>query len=137
VDRAESLALVAAARSGHLATVTPGGHPHVVVVTFALSGDSIVTPIDDKPKSSRRLQRLVNVETTPLGSFLVDGYDEDWTRLWWVRIDGTVSVHEAGVSWRRAIDALSAKYAAYREKSPTGPVISIETEKVTSWSSTR
>ncbi len=72
MDRAESLDRLAAARSGHLATVRPDGSPHVVVVTFALIDGFAVTAIDHKPKSTRRLQRIANIEANPVASLLVD-----------------------------------------------------------------
>lgn len=135
MDRAECEERLAAARSGHLATVRPDGRPHLVVVTFATYGDRIVTAIDHKPKSTQRLQRLVNIEADPNVSFLVDGYDEDWARLWWVRVDGGAGIWVDGVEWHEAIDALVVRYDQYRERRPEGPVIAIEPSEITGWAS--
>ena len=116
---------------GRLATIRPSGGPHLVVVTFALAGDDIVTAVDHKPKRHQRLQRLTNIESEDRVSFLVDHWDDDWDRLWWIRLDGTASVSDRDA---KAVAALAAKYRQYREQPPEGPVIRIEVESVTSWS---
>lgn len=136
MDRTEGLRRLAEAPTGHLGTVRPDGRPHVVVVTFALSGDHIITAIDHKPKTTQRLQRLVNIEANPSVTFLVDHYENDWARLWWVRVDGKASIYRDGPAHQAAVDALAAKYQPYRETPPTGPVISISTDRVTAWGDT-
>jgi PPOX class probable F420-dependent enzyme len=123
---------LAQARIGHLATVGADGAPHVVPVCFAVTADHIVTAVDAKPKQTRALKRLANVEATGRASLLVDHYEEDWTRLWWVRADGRAHV----IGSEEAIDALAAKYAQYRERRPAGPVIAIEPERWRSWTAT-
>lgn len=125
---------MARAPSGHLGTVRPDGRPHVVVVTFAVVGDIIVTAIDHKPKTTERLQRLVNIEAHPSVTFLVDHYQDDWTGLWWVRADGQASLHQSGETWDDAIEALRAKYGQYQQRPPEGPVIVIVPDRVISWS---
>lgn len=137
MDRIEALIRLSRGRTGHLATVRPDAGPHVVVVTFAIVGESIVTAIDDKPKTTHRLQRLVNIEANRSVSFLVDGYSEDWNRLWWVRVDGPASIHEDGETRDEAVVALVEKYPQYREMPPSGPVIAISQDDVTWWESTR
>lgn len=133
MDRSEALSRLAAGRSGHLATVRPDGKPHIVVVTFALVEDSVVTAIDHKPKRTQSLQRLRNIETNPTVSFLVDRYDEDWNALWWVRVDGTARIETIGETYN---SALAAKYPQYLETPPEGPVIVITPEDVSGWTST-
>ena len=119
----------ALARVGRLATVTADGRPHVVVVCCALAGGRVVTAVDAKPKATTRLARLENVRATGRASLLVDHYEEDWGRLWWVRVDGPAAVVES----EEAIDALVAKYGQYREARPAGPVIAITPERWRSW----
>jgi PPOX class probable F420-dependent enzyme len=109
--------------------------PHVVVVTFALVGGNVVTAVDHKPKRTSLLQRLLNVSENRRASLLVDHYEEDWSRLWWVRIDGPASVHHGGEIHSQAIAALVAKYTQYAERAPEGPVIAVAQDKVTSWAS--
>ena len=134
MDRSEALFRLAGARTGHLATVRPDGRPHVVVVTFALIDQVVVTAVDHKPKRTRDLQRLRNIEANPAVSFLTDRYDEAWTALWWVRVDGWAGVENAGEIFDLAVEGLASKYRQYRETPPEGPVIAITTDVVTGWS---
>jgi PPOX class probable F420-dependent enzyme len=120
---------LAAARVGRLATVTADGRPHVVPVAFALHAGAIVTAVDAKPKSTTALKRLENVRATGRASLLVDHYEEDWARLWWIRVDGPAAV----VDDEAAIDALAAKYEQYLAARPPGPVIAVEPERWRSW----
>jgi PPOX class probable F420-dependent enzyme len=101
-----------------------------VPVCFALHDGRIVTAVDDKPKSTRALARLDNVRATGRASLLVDHYEEDWSALWWVRVDGSA---EVVVDDDAAIDALAGKYPQYRAARPAGPVIAIAPERWRSW----
>jgi PPOX class probable F420-dependent enzyme len=121
---------LALARVGRLATVTPAGRPHIVPVCFAVHEGRIVSAVDAKPKATRRLARLENVRATGRASLLVDHYAEDWSELWWVRVDGSARVVDSDDA---AVDALAAKYEQYREARPAGPVIAIEPERWRSW----
>ena len=60
----------------------------------------------------------------------MDHYEEDWARLWWVRLDGTGRVEEGGETRERALGLLAAKYEQYRQQMPAGPAVVIE---VTTW----
>jgi PPOX class probable F420-dependent enzyme len=136
MDRAEMHLRVAAARVARLATVRADGDAHLVPVCFALdaNGETAVSIVDGKPKRSRRLQRLANVRAHPRVSLLVDHYDEDWTQLWWVRIDGTAVVcDDDAPEHARAVDLLVVKYPQYRAHPPSGPVLRIALEQWTGW----
>ncbi len=126
----DARARFAAARVARLATVSADGVPHLVPVTFAVLGERIVFVVDDKPKSTTRLRRLDNIAARPSVCLLVDVYDDDWSRLWWARADGTATVRTADAE---AVDALVARYAAYAERRPRGPVVSIEVTTWTGW----
>ncbi len=119
----------ALARIGRLATVTATGRPHLVPVCFALHLGRVVTAVDGKPKQTRELARLANVQATGRASLLVDHYEEDWSELWWVRVDGVAAV----IKSEPAVDALAEKYAQYRADRPAGPVIAITPERWRSW----
>lgn len=126
--------LLHGARVARLATVRPDGHPHVVPVTFAASSQGpIVTAVDHKPKTSTHLQRLRNIEAHPAVSLLVDHYDDDWTTLWWLRVDATARVVREEPHRTALTAALVKKYAAYGARPPTGPVIAMSVNAVTSW----
>lgn len=116
-----------------LATVTTGGRPHVVACTFCLDGEIVYTAVDAKPKSTLALRRLDNVRANPHVSLLVDHYDDDWSTLWWVRLDGTARVIEAGGVRERAQALLAEKYEQYREAPPPGAVIEITIERWRTW----
>jgi PPOX class probable F420-dependent enzyme len=129
----EALAKLATARLGHLATVRPTGAPHLVPVVFALIERRLVSPVDHKPKRSLRLARLDNIRHEGRVTLLVDHYQEDWTGLWWVRVDGVAETLESIDPASAA--ALTEKYPQYRDNPPTGPGISIEIGTVSGWSS--
>jgi PPOX class probable F420-dependent enzyme len=134
MDEIEARRRLAAAEVARLATVGRDG-PHLVPVVFAVDGDRIVTAVDRKPKRTMKLKRLDNVATDPRVSLLVDHYDDDWDRLWWVRVDGTAAVGEGGPVRDWAVALLVAKYAQYRTDPPPGPAVIITIERVASWES--
>jgi PPOX class probable F420-dependent enzyme len=139
MDRAEMHARVADARVARLATVRADGSPHLVPICFALEPDAeiAVSIVDAKPKRSDRLQRFENVRVNPAVSLLVDHYDDDWTQLWWVRIDGTAAVCERGPAHERAVELLASKYEQYRAWQPSGTVLLITLGRWTAWSGAR
>ena len=102
-----------------LATVRPDGRPHIVPIVFALEGRTIYSAVDAKPKASDALARLENIGSNPDVSVLVDVYDDDWTRLWWVRADGVAEVVTTGPPRDAALRVLRAKYAQYADPAVT------------------
>jgi len=119
------------ARVARLATVRPDGRPHLVALTFALADpDTVVTAVDAKPKRTTDLQRLRNLAATPEASMLVDEYDEDWSRLWWVRADGVARILDASPV---GLAALAERYPQYRETPPPGPFLEITVERWSAW----
>lgn len=124
------------ARVARLATADAGGRPHLVPLCFALAGDRIVSVVDAKPKRTLELQRLANIRAQPRVSLLVDHYDDDWTRLWWVRADGTARVVGRGAEREDAVALLTAKYPQYEEKPPAGPVLEVTVDRWRGWSAT-
>src|SRR5947207_13865385 len=125
---------IADAMVARLATVGAGGKPHVVPISFAVDGETIYFAVDAKPKRTTDLQRLRNIAANPSVSVLVDHYEDDWTRLWWVRVDGTARVLSGGPDVDRAIDLLVRKYDQYRTARPQGPVTAISIERISGWS---
>jgi PPOX class probable F420-dependent enzyme len=116
-----------------LATVDREGRPHVVPICFVIDGSTLYTAVDEKPKRTRRLKRLANIEANPVVEVLIDHYEADWSKLWWVRLRGSARIVEDP----RAVELLAAKYPQYRELPPAGPVIAIEIEKRSEWTSSR
>jgi PPOX class probable F420-dependent enzyme len=124
--------LFASATVARLATVGSTGAPHLVPITFALLDErTLVSAVDHKPKRTRALRRLANIEANPRVSVLVDHYEEDWSKLWWARADGVARVCKAAPAG--AAEALVARYAQYRAQPPGGPFIVIEVERFSGW----
>ena len=122
-----------------LATVTPDGRPHLVPVVFAVDGEShdgddvLYTAVDAKPKTTQRLRRLANIESNPQVSLLVDRYADDWTQLWWVRVDGVAAIHRDGTVLHTGRRLLRAKYVQYQSVPLDGPVIAVTVAHWSSW----
>jgi PPOX class probable F420-dependent enzyme len=159
MERDEARRRFAGSPVARLGTITPDGRPHLVAVTFAvLEGradapaapaepDTIAFAVDAKPKSTRGLQRLTNLRAHPAASLLVDHYDDDWTKLWWVRADGEASIieldrdrsrddlpgHPSAADAENALAALAAKYPAYAQDPPAGPVVLITVDRWRGW----
>ncbi len=124
---------VGEARSGVLSTVTAEGQPHAVPCCFFLKGDVVYSAVDAKPKSTLALRRLDNLAANPAACLLVDFYDDDWSKLWWIRVDGAARVLVNGDERDHAIDLLAAKYPQYLEIRPPGPVIAMDITVWRSW----
>ena len=125
-----------AARVARLATVSATGQPHLVPVTFAVDGDMIYIAVDHKPKTTTKLRRLANIAANPQVTLLADHYADDWDELWWVRVDGWASIVEDERAVAHPIDALAGRYEQYRQDRPAGPVIVIQADNWSGWSST-
>jgi PPOX class probable F420-dependent enzyme len=137
MDRAEQARRVAGAAVGRLATLDDEGRPHLVPICFALSGDTIYSAVDQKPKRTTRLRRLENVRARPAATLLVDHYEDDWTQLWWVRLHGTGRVLDDGPERRRALALLASKYAQYRADPPAGAVLALDVREWSGWAARR
>jgi PPOX class probable F420-dependent enzyme len=133
VDERELRRRFAASPVARLATVRPDGRPHLVPVVFALVDNVIFTAVDAKPKRSPRLQRLVNLESEPRCSLLVDHYTDDWSQLWWVRADGEGVVVEPATA-STGLAALVERHAQYRELAPSGPLLAVQVTQWSGWS---
>jgi PPOX class probable F420-dependent enzyme len=138
VEHGEMRQRVRAAPVARLATVTADGRPHLVPVCFALLAtgdrDVIVSGTDEKPKRSLSLQRLRNLRANPAAALIVDHYEDDWTRVWWVRVDGRGRVLDDGPERDAAIDALREKYVQYEQVGLPGAVLVIDVERWRGWS---
>ena len=130
---AESLA---AARVGHLATASADGLPHVIPVCFALHGTVLYSVLDQKPKrtSLTRLRRVRNIQANSQVALVVDHYDEDWDRLWFILLTGHAELLLDGEERSVAVEILRQKYRQYREMPiDPNPVIKISLTSVVSW----
>ena len=98
---------------------------------FAVEGDTIWSAVDAKPKRTRSLRRLRNVEADPRVSLLADHYEDgDWSQLWWVRADGIASIHRAAP---HALALLTERYAQYAASPPAGPFVAVAVARWSGW----
>jgi PPOX class probable F420-dependent enzyme len=124
---------LAAARVARLATTDPDGRPHLVPIVFAVDGDKLYSAVDRKRKRSRTLRRIENARARPDVTVLVDHYDDDWRRLWWVRLRGRARVLDSGDEAERALRLLTEKYEQYASKPPGCPVLAIDVSEWRGW----
>jgi PPOX class probable F420-dependent enzyme len=112
-----------------------GGAPRIVPVTFAWWRGTAVWAVDDvKPKRGRRLRRLADIAADPRVSLLADHYDDDWSRLWWVELQGTAAELADPGAAELALDALTARYPRYAGARPPGPVVAVTPTAWSWWS---
>jgi PPOX class probable F420-dependent enzyme len=148
-----STRLLAEARTAVLATIDPDHRPRLVPICFVALDRSegrprwtewpdLYTPIDEKPKAGsdpHALARLRDIVARPEVFVLVDRWNEDWTRLAWLRLRGTATVLEAtdadaAVERERAIGRLRAKYPQYRDHDLSSrPLIRIAVDRASTW----
>jgi PPOX class probable F420-dependent enzyme len=129
----EARARFAAEPVARLGTADARGRPHVVVVTFAVEGDTIYTAVDHKPKSGTNLRRLRNVAENPWVTMLADDYSDDWDALWWVRADGRAVILADQRQMAAPLRLLADRYWQYRLAPPPGPVIAVAVERWSGW----
>ena len=136
-------AFLGSARRAVLATIAPDGHPRLVPICFVVTGEPpiLYTPIDDKPKRTDdplALARVRDIAADPRVTVLVDRWDEDWTRLAWLRAEGRATLLEpdaAPTEHGTVVAALRAKYTQYESHGLEGrPVIRVTLERVVGWS---
>jgi PPOX class probable F420-dependent enzyme len=95
-----------------------------------------VSALDQKPKSTdiRNLKRIKNIISNPQVALLIDRYDHDWQKLWYILISGTATVVEKGSLQKKAVELLVDKYPQYQDMHISeNPVIQIIPTKITSW----
>jgi PPOX class probable F420-dependent enzyme len=124
-----ALELLETERVGHLGLLDEDEQPRVLVVTYALWEGAIWSAVDRKPKRAAEPARVERLRRRPSVSFLVDRYDDDWSRLAWVELRGRVSIEPLGP----ALDALAAKYPRYLTERPQGPLLRLVPERYGCW----
>ena len=131
--------LLLTARVAHLATSDQYARPHVVPIVFVWHDDILYTPLDRKPKRDddwHALRRVRNIETNGRVAIVVDRYDEDWSHLAWVMVEGVATILEDGEERDAAAALLVAKYAQYETLPLDGrPIVRVQIERASEWSS--
>ena len=134
----EQRAFVEASRTAILATTAPSGRPRLVPICFVLDGDVLLSPLDEKPKQvddPRSLARVRDLSARRRVSLLVHRWDEDWSRLGWVRLRGDARLLEPGTAIQAsAIVPLREKYPQYAMQAiDRRPMIEVVIDRVSSW----
>ena len=121
---------------GHLGFLDDRRLPRVLPVTFAVAGEAFWSAVDHKPKRvpGRELARVRWLRRNPAAALTVDRYSDDWERLAWVQALGQVEVLDAPAP--AALEALTAKYAPYRERAPAGPFLRLVPDRILFWTAT-
>ncbi len=130
------------ARVARLATIDSEFKPHIVPVVFVFDCNHFFIPIDEKRKTAKpeKLKRIRNIQHNPNVALLIDQYDEDWTKLAFVMIQGKASVaskREENIQVRQAYKKLITKYIQYQKVGVGEVCIIITPKKVASWRNSR
>jgi len=109
-----------------------------VPIVFVWLEPHLYTPLDRKPKRAEagELTRVRNIRANPEVALLLDQYDEDWTRLWYILVHGRGAILSASAEQKAAVELLRKKYAQYasRELLPEeATVIRITPLRIVSW----
>jgi PPOX class probable F420-dependent enzyme len=136
MNRNRAWTLVEAARVATLGTVRPDGSPHLVPCVFAPADPLVYVPVDAKPKRTRALTRLANVRRDPRVVLLFQGWDEDWSRLWWVRLDGQARVLNSSPDLAEPRRLLLARYPQYSAPEELHPIVEVQIGAWAGWSAT-
>ena len=122
-----------------LATVDSEARPHLIPVCFVFDGTAFYTAVDAKPKrvEGKQLARVRNIQANRQVALLVDEYDEDWSRLWYILVRGTAGMLDNGGERQKALQLLKKKYPNYRLGllPEDALVIRIQPEQMTWWGS--
>jgi PPOX class probable F420-dependent enzyme len=129
---------ISGGRVGRLGTADATGQPLVVPICYAFDGESIFSAIDAKPKMAdvERLKRIRNIRENAKVSLVIDRYEEDWTQLRYVIIQGEAKLLTGGADFSRGVDLLLAKYPQYRDMGlarEAGLMIKVTPARVTDW----
>lgn len=125
-----------AQRVARLATADAGGRPHVIPICFVTAGETVYLTIDEKPKrkSATPLKRIANIRENPVVALVVDHYEDDWSQLGWVMVQGRAEVLDSGDEHDRAQASLRARYRQLVDmRIEALPVIAIRIEHAASW----
>src|SRR5215467_9615290 len=124
-------------RAARLATSDLEGHPHIVPVCYAFDGVHFYIPLDEKPKrvDESKLRRVRNIEARHEASLLIDKYDDDWSRLGYVLVQGHAGLLQPGDPLHaQALALLRVRYIQYKTMElERHPVIMITPHSVISW----
>ena len=123
-------------RVARFATAEPSGQPHVVPICYAVSDDTMYFTIDEKRKhpTNKPLKRIRNIQKNPQVALVVDRYEDDWTQLGWVMVQGKAALLDDGEEHTKAQRLLKDRYPQLERMQITDlPVIAVRIKRVVSW----
>ena len=130
------------ARVARLATVDSECKPHLIPVVFVFDNYSYFIPIDEKTKRSRpeKLKRAKNIQQNSNVTLLIDDYNENWRKLYFIMIQGKASIiggkqleQNELLLLEKAHKLLSDKYLQYQKVGIGEYVIMIIPQKIITW----
>lgn len=135
MDDDECRSRLTTARHAILGTLHPERGPDLVPIVHAvLDASTLVFPIDTvKAKRTTELGRLANLERDARASVLVERYDDDWSRLWWVRASGRAALVDDETLDTRARAELTARFPTYRTDASIARVVALRIERLVGW----
>jgi len=133
----KTMTLIKGAKVARLATVDQKSHPYVVPVVFVFHENSFFIPLDEKVKTvnPRKLKRVKNIEKNPNVTLLIDKYQNDWKKLFFLMIHGKATVIDGKNTKLMDIihKLLVSKYPQYKKIGIGNYCIMINPTKVTFW----
>ena len=127
------------ARVAHLATADEAGVPHNVPLCFWYhESGHFYFIIDEKPKrmTGTGLKRMRNLAANPQVALIIDHYEEDWTCLAYVLVQGAGHIVEETNEYMLALRNLRDKYPQYRSMTlgfDRNPMVRIDPVRVHVW----
>ncbi|MCH7940396.1 MAG: TIGR03668 family PPOX class F420-dependent oxidoreductase [Thaumarchaeota archaeon] len=129
--------LIKSSKVARLATVDQKSCPYVVPVVFVFHENSFFIPLDEKVKTvnARKLKRVKNIEKNPNVTLLIDKYQNDWKKLFFLMIHGKATVIDGKNSklMDKIHKLLISKYPQYKKTGIGNSCITINPTKVTFW----
>lgn len=127
--------------------------PHIVPVVFAFDGHHYYIPLDNKRKKEtvEKLKRVKNIQRYPNVALLIDDYNDDWSKLVFVMIQGKAYLIGEGYedqadkickydnnnynipSIKKGHELLYQKYAQYQKVGIGQHCIIVKPQKIIFW----
>lgn len=136
LSESECFAHLATSRHGVLATVHQVRGVDAVPVVYAVHHGCVVLPIDRiKAKRTLTLQRVRNITRDSRCLLLIEGWEEDWTRLWWVQVHGRAAILDS-VTTERALKVLIERYPQYGREGAVVAALGLWPQRLSGWAAT-
>ncbi len=130
-------ALIKGAKVARLASVDQKSHPYVVPIVFVFHENSFFIPLDEKVKTvnPRKLKRVKNIEKNTNVTLLIDKYQNDWKKLFFLMIHGKATVIDGKNNklMDKIHKLLISKYPQYKKIGIGNSCITIHPTKLTYW----